>query len=821
MLRTPIDPPDCKRLTTVTVYTDHALLPPQGPSSLYGERDLPFTYRFVLMASTCRPVQRTPSASSSWVHALLNVPYEWYRSTLVRIVLPCCVLLLAGSLLTRSPAYGQQAFITTWETTSSNESITIPTRGEENMSDYNMTIDWGDGTSESISGTDPDPSHTYSSAGTYTVKIRGTFPHLFLDASFAGDGDPQNAQKLQTIEQWGDIGWESMNSAFEGAKNVTDNTTDVPDLSQVSSMRETFRDASVFNGDVTDWDVSEVRTMRLLFDGASDFNRDIGDWNVSNVTDMGRLFRDAETFNQDIGSWDVSSVTHMPAMFKKALAFNQDIGGWDVSNVRSMARVFVDATSFNRDIGAWDVSNVTNMSIMFEGATAFNQDIASWDVSAVTDMSDMFRNATAFNQDISAWDVSNVESFHGLEGFLSGARLSSSNYDALLEGWQKLDLRNGRTFHAGSSTYSERNGAPARAAISTDDNWSFTDGGVISASAITLTDGSNFDPAVLDEESDDNPVGRLEMNANTAGASTPSVIVATCGTNEGVEMIRLWHSSSPTFDPGTANVLASRIVSPSTSTPSTILFTGFQQSIPTSNTYLYTTADVTPDASGAVQMILRKGTDLMRDGGTLTNGPEEFPMPLSSTATALPTQTDEFTAILDYARSVLSWHTNSDDILADFNILRRTSTTRTWTSVGTTKNTGETSTSFQFVDENVPTNVDTVHYRLEQRAPNGCVYRSKSVALEIDETRALSLEKLFPNPVQETVTVRYAVPSDIQDVRLELFDLLGRQVRLLQPDATEGRHELQIDANRLSSGTYILRIAAGGESKTERFVVVK
>jgi surface protein len=386
--------------------------------------------------------------------------------------------------LQNQPAPTQGAFITTWETTSSNESITIPTNGGPEVTDYNFSINWGDGTVETITGDDPDPSHTYSAPGTYTVAISGTFPHLFLDAGYSGIGDANNAQKLQSIEQWGDITWESMGSAFAGAENMVYNATDAPDLSGVTDMSEMFEDANAFNGAIGGWDVSGVENMSGMFERATSFNQDIGGWDVSGVTDMGSMFFNATSFNQAIGNWDVSGVEDMNRMFVAATAFNQDIGNWDVSGVTNMRIMFSSATSFNQDIGNWDVSGVTGMGAMFLSATSFNQDIGGWDVSGVTGMGNMFFNATSFNQDIGGWDVSNVTSFetnfetNGRRGFLEGAGLSPSNYDALLTGWAQLDLVDGLSFDAGSSQYTSAAEA-ARQAIINDDGWTIADGGLV------------------------------------------------------------------------------------------------------------------------------------------------------------------------------------------------------------------------------------------------------------------------------------------------------------------------------------------------------
>jgi surface protein len=64
------------------------------------------------------------------------------------------------------------------------------------------------------------------------------------------------------------------------------------------------------------------------------FNQNIASWDVSNVTSMWQTFEDAHSFNQDISKWDVSNVTSMLSTFKFAHSFNQDISKWDVSNVK-------------------------------------------------------------------------------------------------------------------------------------------------------------------------------------------------------------------------------------------------------------------------------------------------------------------------------------------------------------------------------------------------------------------------------------------------------------------------------------------------------
>ena len=318
----------------------------------------------------------------------------------------------------------KRPFVTVWKTDNPGEThdtqIKIGTLGNG----YNYKVDWGDGTvSNNVTG---DITHAYASAGTYRVKISGEFPQIYFGRKEEGGYDNE---KLLSIEQWGDIQWNSMYSAFKDCSNLISTASDKPDLSLVTSMSETFYNASAYNEDISDWDVSSVTSMYYTFFGATSFNQDIGNWNVSSVTNMFATFLGASTFNQDIGSWDTSSVTSTGLMFRNASSFNQYIGDWDVSSVTFMNQMFMNATAFDQDIGGWDVTSVTEMGSMFDGASAFNQDISSWNVSSVTEMSFMFNGANLFNQDISTWDVSSVKDMRFMFGGASSFNQDVSSWN--------------------------------------------------------------------------------------------------------------------------------------------------------------------------------------------------------------------------------------------------------------------------------------------------------------------------------------------------------------------------------------------------------
>ncbi len=446
-----------------------------------------------------------------------------------------CILLL---FFTTSMLQGQQPFITTWKTdnpgTSSSTSITIPATTVTGLT-YNYDVDWdNDGTYDETGITNA-VTHDFGTAGTYTIRIRGTFPYM----GFNGTGDKD---KFLSVDQWGDIAWSSMNGMFRGCSNLTIPASDAPDLTNATNMGFMFNDAVNFNSDIGHWDVSTITDMNNMFRNAIAFNQDIGAWNVGNVTDMNGMFYGADafnqdignwdmssaistssmlraaSFNQDIGNWDMSSVLNINNMFQGATAFNQDLNNWNVSNAFNLQGIFRDATAFNGNISSWDVSsmtslafafdgasafnqdisgwntsNITTMAFMFRNTTAFNQDISGWNVSSVTTMSFMFSNATAFNQDLSSWDVSHVknmtsmfkdaivfdqnlgnwtiDSIETMLLMLNLSGLSVANYDSTLIGWASQNIAN---IELGADGLNYCNGEAARNMLVTN-GWIITD----------------------------------------------------------------------------------------------------------------------------------------------------------------------------------------------------------------------------------------------------------------------------------------------------------------------------------------------------------
>ena len=217
---------------------------------------------------------------------------------------------------------------------------------------------------------------------------------------------------------------------------------------------------------------------RIFFNNSGDKDkiRSIEQWGNNVWTSMNSAFMGASNLVSNANDIpDLSMVTDMYGMFAYATSYSGDInmGNWDVSNVNNMYGMFGGAFVFNADIGDWDVSNVTNMKLMFSYAHSFNQDIGGWDVGNVINMDSMFRNTTVFDQNLGGWNVSNVVNMRNM---FKGITLSTTNYDALLNGWNSLPLKYNVMFSAGKSKYC--NGETARQNMISSFNWMITDGGM-------------------------------------------------------------------------------------------------------------------------------------------------------------------------------------------------------------------------------------------------------------------------------------------------------------------------------------------------------
>jgi hypothetical protein len=89
------------------------------------------------------------------------------------------------------------------------------------------------------------------------------------------------------------------------------------------------------------------------------------------------------------------------------------------------------------------------------------------------------------------------------------------------------------------------------------------------------------------------------------------------------------------------------------------------------------------------------------------------------------------------------------------------------------------------------------------------------------EPGALAFLPASPNPFAGRTTLRFALP-EAGPVRLTVFDALGREVaRVVDEARAAGPHAVTLDAGALPSGTYLVRLEAGGRVLTQRLTLAR
>ena len=189
---------------------------------------------------------------------------------------------------------------------------------------------------------------------------------------------------------------------------------------------------------------------------------------------------------------------------------------------------------------------------------------------------------------------------------------------------------------------------------------------------------------------------------------------------------------------------------------------------------------------------------------------------------ALPVELVAFDATRDGEAIRLTWQTASETNNAGFAVERRIDdgpfVERAFVEGAGTAVEPQT---YQLTDANIPFEAERLTYRLKQLDFAGTVHYSQEIELQRAAPEQLALHGNFPNPFVRQTTIRYALPK-ASEVRLDVYDAVGRRVStLIDGQQAAGRKVITFDAERLTSGTYFVRLTAGGQVRTRRLTVVK
>ncbi|MCC5942359.1 MAG: T9SS type A sorting domain-containing protein [Balneolaceae bacterium] len=90
-----------------------------------------------------------------------------------------------------------------------------------------------------------------------------------------------------------------------------------------------------------------------------------------------------------------------------------------------------------------------------------------------------------------------------------------------------------------------------------------------------------------------------------------------------------------------------------------------------------------------------------------------------------------------------------------------------------------------------------------------------------DLPQQVTLNQNYPNPFNPATIISFNLPEQT-DIRLEVFDMAGRQVATLADGTMQaGVHTVNFDASHLSSGIYMYTLLADGISITKKLTLIK
>ena len=84
-----------------------------------------------------------------------------------------------------------------------------------------------------------------------------------------------------------------------------------------------------------------------------------------------------------------------------------------------------------------------------------------------------------------------------------------------------------------------------------------------------------------------------------------------------------------------------------------------------------------------------------------------------------------------------------------------------------------------------------------------------------------SLSQNYPNPFNPTTTIKYTI-KERSDIKLTIFDLLGRHIKTLVNEVKEpGFYQIEFDGSRLASGVYFYTLFSKHFVKTNKMIILK
>jgi hypothetical protein len=191
-----------------------------------------------------------------------------------------------------------------------------------------------------------------------------------------------------------------------------------------------------------------------------------------------------------------------------------------------------------------------------------------------------------------------------------------------------------------------------------------------------------------------------------------------------------------------------------------------------------------------------------------------------------PVDMTTFRGVIDGNDIALMWQIASESNNKGFEVYRSFNKGGDWEKIGFVNGRGTTSSpgEYTFRDPitDVHKNIGDVQYRLKQIDFDGKYTWTNAIDVFINPApTSMTLYQNYPNPFNPSTKISYQL-QESAFVTLKVFDVLGNEVTtLVQQNQEAGLHNVDFNANGLSSGTYVYQINANGQIQQKKMVLSK
>ena len=173
----------------------------------------------------------------------------------------------------------------------------------------------------------------------------------------------------------------------------------------------------------------------------------------------------------------------------------------------------------------------------------------------------------------------------------------------------------------------------------------------------------------------------------------------------------------------------------------------------------------------------------------------------------VPVELVSFTGKIKEGNAELYWETATEVNNYGFEI-QRSKDNVSWDEIGFVHGNGNSNAPkyYSYIDKSISDG--TIYYRLKQQDTDGKIAFSSVVKLYNDIASTVSLSQNYPNPFNPVSTIEYSLPT-AGFVSLKVYDILGREVTtLVNEKQSQGKHLVNFNGNKLSSGVYFYVLIA-------------